>query len=75
MAEILSPDDAAGEVLTKVGEWLNAGVQLVWVLDPDRRVAHVHRRDGSLTMIDMTGVLDGEDVLPGFRCGLSDVLE
>ena len=29
VAEFLSPDDRPGEVLAKVGEWLDAGVRLV----------------------------------------------
>src|ERR671937_2680661 len=75
VAEILSPDDRPGEVLTKVGDWLDAGVKLVWVIDPDRAAAHVHRSDGSLLVIDSHGSLDGEDVVTGFSCPLSDILE
>jgi len=33
VAEILSPSDRPGEVLEKVGQWLGAGVRVVWVLD------------------------------------------
>jgi len=74
-AEILSPDDRPGEVLKKVGDWLDAGVRLVWVIDPKRREAVVYRPDGSMTRIDISGALDGEDVLPGFSCVLADVLK
>jgi Uma2 family endonuclease len=74
VVEVLSPDDRAGEVLAKVGDWLDAGVRLVWVLDPDRRVARVYRSDGSEAMIAAENTLDGEDVLPGFTCRLSDLL-
>ena len=75
IAEIVSPDDRPGEVLSKVADWLDAGVRLVWVIDPGRRTAHVHRSDGSVTVIDAAGALDGEDVLPGFVCAVSDVFE
>src|SRR5947209_4956137 len=34
--EVLSPDDRARDVLDKVGEYLQAGVRLVWVVDPRR---------------------------------------
>lgn len=73
VAEILSPDDRPGEVLKKVGEWLDAGVNLVWVIDPDRRVASVYRSDGSVTAVAADGDLDGENVLPAFLCRLSEV--
>jgi Uma2 family endonuclease len=75
VVEIVSPDDRRGQLLAKVGQWLDAGVKLVWVIDPARREAHVHRPDGSLTVIDASGSLDGEDVLVGFRCRLSEALD
>jgi Uma2 family endonuclease len=74
-AEILSPDDRPGEVLKKAGEWLDAGVSLVWVIDPERRVASVYRPDGSVSAVHPEGRLDGESVLPGFFCQLSEVFE
>lgn len=75
VAEIFSPDDRPGEVLTKVGEWLEAGVQLVWVIDTDRRSAHVYRADGSVTTVSSGADLDGEAVLPGFSCRLAELFE
>ena len=73
VAEIVSPDDRPGELLAKVGEWLDAGVRLVWVIDPRREEARVHRPDGSISVIDGGGTLTGEDMLPGFECRLADV--
>jgi Uma2 family endonuclease len=75
VAEILSPDDAPAAVLAKVGDWLNAGVRLVWVIDPDRSEARIHRANGSLAIVAHDGALDGEDDLPGFSCALSQLLE
>ena len=75
VAEILSPDDRPGEVIAKIGEWLTAGVKLAWVLDPARRIASVYRPDGSLSLIDGDGSLDGETVLPGFRCALKSLFQ
>ena len=75
VAEILSPEDRPGEVLAKVADWLDAGARLVWVIDPERFVAHIHRPDGSLSQVDRDGALDGEQVVPGFACALRDILE
>lgn len=74
VVEVLSPDDRPGEVLAKVADWLSAGCRLVWVVDPDARVARVYRHDGSETIVTTTGALDGEDVLPGFSCSLATIL-
>lgn len=75
VVEVLSPDDRPGEVLAKTGEWLDAGVRLVWVLDPEARQARVHRPDGSLALLGAEDELEGEDVLPGFRCHVAELLE
>jgi Uma2 family endonuclease len=74
IAEIVSPDDSPGEVLAKVGDWLEAGVTLVWVIDPRREEARVYRGDGSVAIIGKESVIDGEDVLPGFKCHLKEAL-
>lgn len=73
--EVLSPGDRAGEVLAKVGDWLSAGTSLVWVVDPERRLARVYRQDGSETIVSAEGALNGEDVVPGFTCSLAAVFE
>lgn len=74
VAEVLSPDDRPGEVLAKVADWLTAGTRLVWVVDPERRLARVYRDDGSESLVAEDGVLDGETVLAGFRCELGAIL-
>lgn len=73
IVEILSPDDRPGEVRAKIAEWLNAGVRLAWELDPDERIARVYRPDGSVSLVEADGILDGEAVLPGFHCELKDL--
>jgi Uma2 family endonuclease len=74
VAEIVSPGDRPGEILEKVGQWLSAGVRLVWVVDPLQRLARVYRADGAVAIVAAEDELDGEDVLPGFRCRLNDIL-
>ena len=74
VAEVLSPDDRPAEVLAKVAEWLGAGTSLVWVIDPQRTEALVYRADGSVSVVQQDGTLDGEAVVPGFSCALREVL-
>jgi Uma2 family endonuclease len=75
VVEVLSPGDRAGETLTKVGDWLNAGTPLVWIVDPERRAARVYRHDGSMTVVSECELLEGEDMLPGFACPLASILD
>lgn len=72
--EILSPDDRPRYVLEKVGEYLQAGVRLVWVVDPKGGKAAVHRSLTAVRELDVEDALDGEDVVPGFRCVLREIL-
>jgi Uma2 family endonuclease len=69
-----STDDSPRLVLDKVGEYLGAGARLVWVVDPEARRAAVHRSLTDVTQVGPDGVLDGEDVLPGFTCPLAEIL-
>lgn len=74
VVEVLSPDDRLAEVLTRVGDWLKAGVRLVWVVDPSRREVRTYRSDGSESRLREDDSLEGEDVLPGFSCRVKSVL-
>src|SRR6266702_923945 len=55
VVEVLSPGDRAGEILAKVADWLSAGTRLVWVVDPERRLARIYRHDGSETIVPSDG--------------------
>jgi len=74
VVEVLSPGDRPGETLSKIGDWLEAGAQMVWVIDPERRLARTYRPDGTESVLGDTDELTGEDVLPGFRCILGSIL-
>ena len=71
VVEVVSPSDRASEVAAKAAMWLDAGVRLVWVVDPQARLAAVHHPGGLVTVLREDGALDGEDVLPGFRLPLA----
>lgn len=76
VVEVVSPSDRWRDVMDKVDQYLQAGVQLVWVLDPQRRAAFVYERDGRTVRILRAAsgdALDGVDVLPGFRLPLADL--
>jgi Uma2 family endonuclease len=73
--ESISPNDLFEEVAVKVEEYLTAGVQLVWVLVPSTRTVLVYRPSGPGTILRASDELSGEDVLPGFRCRVSDIFQ
>lgn len=71
--EVLSPEDRASEVLAKVGDWLEAGCRLVWVVDPRTRTATVYRGLSEVRVLRNEETLSGEDVVPGFSVAVSRV--
>lgn len=73
--EIRSPSNRPGEIHAKVADLLAAGSKLVWVVDPDRRLATVYRTLLAPTLVAADGILDGEDVVPGFQVTLSELLD
>lgn len=73
--EVLTPDDRARAVLDKVGEYLQAGVRLVLVVDPKRERAAVYRSLTDVTNLRPEDVVDVGQVVPGFRLKLREILE
>jgi Uma2 family endonuclease len=65
--EVMSPGDKVSEVEEKVEEWLGAGVSLVWIISPKLRTVTVYRSPNDVTTLTEKDVLDGEQIVPGFR--------
>jgi Uma2 family endonuclease len=59
----------------KVGEYFEAGVRLVWLIDPEKRSARVYSSPSESVEVREDQSLDGGDVLPGFSVGLGDLLD
>lgn len=71
VAEVVSPTDRHTDITAKVRRYLDDGVRMVWVIDPQARVVTVHRA-GSDHSLWLTGeaALSGADVIPGFELPL-----
>lgn len=83
--EVLSPDERETYVLDKVGEYLQAGVRLVGVIDPGKQSAAVYRSLTDVREVGAQSFLEGEEVVPGSppastspraaRCSLAEVFD
>ena len=69
--EITSPSNRVSEMREKVAEYLESGVRCVWVVDLPTRSVSVHGSGGAVRTVTEGGVLEGDDVLPGFRLSLA----
>lgn len=55
-------------------EWVENGCRLAWLIDPDAEEAFVYRPNRpALEIKGFDNILEGEDVLPGFKLLLSDI--
>jgi Uma2 family endonuclease len=64
--EVVSPNDRYTEVEETISRWLAAGCRMVLVIDPRRRTVAVHRSPAQVRPLDEAGVIEGEDVVPGW---------
>jgi Uma2 family endonuclease len=71
--EVISPNDRYSEVRAKVDEYLAAGTPMVVLVDPQNREVIVFRASGSRLELTDDDVLDGEDVVPGWRLPVRDI--
>lgn len=73
--EIISPSDEPAEIRRKQALYDRIGIPLVWWIDPDRRVATVHRAGRPVGHLTESDSLDGADIIPGFSLSLSQVFD
>jgi len=71
--EVLSQSDRFSAIRRKGLDYLDAGTQLVWIITPHDYSATILRAQGLEGRIGEDGMLDGENVVPGFRCALHDL--
>ncbi|MGH8065203.1 MAG: Uma2 family endonuclease [Candidatus Entotheonellia bacterium] len=73
VVEILSKHDAIEEVNNKIDDWLNAGVQMLWIGDPFRRTLTIYQHGHDPILLGEHGILEGDPVVPGFRCPVAEI--
>jgi Uma2 family endonuclease len=71
--EILSPSDTYKDVVDKLRTFLNAGVPLVWLVDPAFQTVIQYRPGTEPAMYAKGQQLDGGGHLPGFQLAIADL--
>ncbi len=71
--EILSKGNTAREMKRKLRDYFQAGVRLVWYIEPKSRTARAYTAVREWTEIGPNDSLSGGDVLPGFELPLADL--
>jgi Uma2 family endonuclease len=69
--EIRSPGESARNLLSKVDEYLDFGVKLVWLVDYEEKFVTVYRKDRKHETFDEGDTLTCDE-LPGFSCAVAN---
>lgn len=69
--ECVSPSNTVSEIQAKVLDYLDAGVRLVWVVEPRSRSVTTYRSREEIRLLTEDDEIDGGTVLPGFRLKVS----
>jgi Uma2 family endonuclease len=73
--EIISPSDRPTRIARKVSRYLQAGTELVWLVDPRARTVTVHQRERAARVLAEHELLDGGDVIPGFQVRVGELFD
>jgi Uma2 family endonuclease len=74
VVEVVSPFETPSSLAEKVADFRTARTPLIWVINPQRRQATIHRIDGTAAVVTEPADLSGENVLPGLVVPLAAVL-
>ncbi len=70
--EILSPSDTHEGVVEKINLYLECGVHVIWIIDPDFETLTVYRPHAAPLMLRTHETLEGHPELPDFSVAVKD---
>ena len=71
--EVISPGDLYTEVEEKVADWLQAGTEMVVVVNSRNKTVAVRRSASEIKILGNGDTLDGAEVVPGWSLPVRDV--
>jgi Uma2 family endonuclease len=71
--EVMSPDDPVRKTDEKARAWLSYGARMVWVVNPRKQTVSVYRPGEDVIVLKEADALDGQRVVPGFRCDVKEI--
>lgn len=73
VVEVLSPTDRASDVLAKVAMYQEAGVPLIWLVDPEEETVTVLAENKAPETLHSNDMLRGGSVLPELQIAVADI--
>jgi Uma2 family endonuclease len=73
--ELMSPTDILGQVQNKMKEYIDCGVRLGWLINPDENQVEIYRQNQEKEILSNPQSLSGEDIMPGLVVDLSEFFD
>ena len=73
IVEVFSPFERASTMIGRVAMFLQAGSQLVWIVDPANQFVTAFSQRAALWTVGAGEMLEGGDILPGFSVPVAEV--
>jgi len=73
--EVLSPGDRPRLIADRIGEFLECGVQIVWLVDPQDQTVTVYHSLSNIQQLTAQDTISAEPILPGFTCLVSRIFQ
>ncbi|MBD2385779.1 Uma2 family endonuclease [Cylindrospermum sp. FACHB-282] len=74
VAELRSATDNLEKLQRKMQEYIDNGVRLGWLIDPQNQRVEIYRPQQEVEILQSPTSLSGEEVLPGFMLDLAQIL-
>ena len=71
--EILSPNNMRSEIDDRLRDFFASGTQLTWIINPEQECVELCRSPEKRTLMGTGGMLNGEELLPGFRYPIAEL--
>ena len=73
--DVLSENNTRTEIDERPKDFFASGTRRAWVIDPEKQRVEVCRSPTYRKLIGSAGVLEGQDVLPGFQFPIADLFK
>lgn len=74
--EIMADSNTVNDMRDQIIEYFQAGTRLVWIIHPKSKTVDVyHKSITDIHIVDVDGVLEGGDVLPGFTLAVRELFK
>lgn len=75
VVEVLSPSDRWAKVVRRISQFLQKGVAIVWVIDPEDRTVTVFEPNQYPRVLEESDEIEGFAILPEFRCKVAEFFQ